>query len=265
MIEPGEIRKIVTEAVISYSRDFRDRHLAERDSPDGTLNMKIHNTFVAELGDEIRFYNALSRSLDSSLGNMIEAMALSIAAVNFKVSRQVAGPLFADQTTFIATLLEQYKRNARKPKVSDYQEIRQLNRGGKAEKRHDSDYFLTDRESGEMSLVELKIGGDLDNKKARSEKEALLEQYAILSNVSPPNSTIRLIFATAYNRFGDGKPWNQTRVLQFFAVDELKVGRDFWNFVCRRSDGFEIVVDAYRGAKSHLIEALGTIRKSYLA
>jgi hypothetical protein len=41
---------------------------------------------------------------------------------------------------------------------------------------------LKDEETGRHYLIELKIGGDLDNKKVRAEKEALLEQYAILVN-----------------------------------------------------------------------------------
>ena len=48
-------------------------------------------------------------------------------------------------------------------------------------------------------LVELKIGGDLDNKKARSEKEAILEQFSILSNNIKKNEIIEIKFATAYN------------------------------------------------------------------
>ena len=51
-------------------------------------------------------------------------------------------------------------------------------------------------------LIELKIGGDLDNKKARSEKEALLEQYCILANSLGSEKNIRICFATAYNRYG---------------------------------------------------------------
>ena len=39
-------------------------------------------------------------------------------------------------------------------------------------------------------MIELKIGGDLDNKKSRSEKEALLEQFAILSNTLPQNTKL---------------------------------------------------------------------------
>jgi hypothetical protein len=52
----------------------------------------------------------------------------------------------------------------------------------------------------------LKIGGDLDNKKARSEKQALLEQYAILCNTLGSADKVSIPFATAYNRFGEGAP-----------------------------------------------------------
>ena len=79
-------------------------------------------------------------------------------------------------------------------------------------------------------MIELKIGGDLDNKKARSEKEALLEQFAILSNTLPDKTKIKVFFATAYNRFGEGKPWRQERVRQFFADDELLIGKRFLGF-----------------------------------
>jgi hypothetical protein len=41
----------------------------------------------------------------------------------------------------------------------------------------------------------------LDNKKARSEKEAIFEQYAILSNTIAVDVDIECKFATAYNRF----------------------------------------------------------------
>ena len=49
----------------------------------------------------------------------------------------------------------------------------------------------------------IKTGGDLDNKKARSEKEAIFEQYAILSNSLDKKAEIKAHFATAYNRFGE--------------------------------------------------------------
>jgi hypothetical protein len=99
--------------------------------------------------------------------------------------------------------------------------------------RHDSDYYLKDEESGRHYLTELKIGGDLDSKKARAEKEALLEQYAILRNTLGTLENVSVRFATAYNRLGEGRPWEQGRVKQYFAPEELLIGKDFWDFVCK--------------------------------
>jgi len=100
--------------------------------------------------------------------------------------------------------------------------------------------------------------------KARSEKEAILEQFAILSNTLPEGTPIRVCFATAYNRFGEDKPWRQERVRQFFAPDELLIGADFWNFICQSKNGYTLVIDEYR-KNAHLIaEALEAIRHRYL-
>src|SRR5205085_8472210 len=99
--------------------------------------------------------------------------------------------------------------------ASDYEFLRTKPEEVLTNIRHDSDYYLTDKETRHRYLIELKIGGDLDNKKARSEKEAILEQYAILSNTVPREDSITVFFATAYNRFGEDKEWKQERVRQF--------------------------------------------------
>ncbi len=114
-------------------------------------------------------------------------------------------------------MLEKYKRREITPPIADdYQFLRtKPTEQSLVTKRHDSDYYLIDRDTKENFLIELKIGGDLDNKKARSEKEALLEQFAILSNTLSGDAKIRLFFATAYNRFGEGEPWKQERVTSF--------------------------------------------------
>jgi hypothetical protein len=258
------IRGIVKSAVKSYANGFSQRHLAEVDDENGVINMKIHNVFIAALGPEIQYYSALARSLDSSLGNMLESMAISIAELNYEVSQHVEGTLYKEQTDYIAELLEQYKRstNRRTPKLSDYQGISK--KTGTAEtKRHESDYYLIDSETGMHYLIELKIGGDLDNKKARSEKEALLEQYCILTN-KLGEEKVKVLFATAYNRYGEGKPWTQGRVRQFFCQEELCISRDFWNLVCKSEKGYDIVIDEYRKNAHYINEALNEIKCAYL-
>ena len=259
------IRAIVGTAVETFASTFCERHLSEIENPDGTSNMKIHNVFISVLGKEIQYYTALVRSLDSSLGNMLESMAMKIAEISYKVHRSVEGHLTLKQTQEIAELLEQYKRRTKIPEISDYQLLRKSNYNNSNQiKRHDSDYYLIDEESNSHYLIELKIGGDLDNKKARAEKEAILEQFAILSNTLPMNSNIKCFFATAYNRYGENKEWKQERVKQFFAKDELLIGKDFWNFICKDDKGYGIILDAYT-KNSHLIKnSLETIKINYL-
>lgn len=242
------IKRLVHTAVESYAAGFQARHEGEFENPEGTLNMKIHNVFISVLGPEIQYYTALVRSLDSSLGNMLEKLAINIAKFSYEVKRSVEGPLSIKQTRDIAELLEKYKRHVINPPiVDDYQLLRvKLTKQTLVTKRHDSDYCLIDKETGAHYLIELKIGGDLDNKKARSEKEALLEQFAILSNTLPENAKISVFFATAYNRYGEDKIWSQERVRQFFAEDELLIGKSFWNFVCKSDDGYKTVLDAYK-------------------
>ena len=199
---------------------------------------------------------------------MLENLAVSISSFFYTVTNQVSGTLYPEQTAKIAELLEAYKnsKNARKVSVHDYQELRNIKSGVAVEqKTHISDYYLFDEETNQHFLIELKIGGDLDNKKARSEKEALFEQYAILSNTLGENAKIKCYFATAYNRYGENKPWTQGRVLQFFSKEELLIGKDFWNFICKSEQGYEIVIDEYTKNAKVIKDALDSIKQKYLS
>ncbi len=259
------VRAIIKSSVECYASAFSDRHLSEIDDEDGTINMKIHNVFIAALGADIQYYSALARSLDSSLGNMLEKMAINIATLNYDVTQHVEGSIFREQTEYIADILEEYKRHARKPSLADYADIIQKrSAAGEISKRHESDYYLHDDETDMHYLIELKIGGDLDNKKARSEKEALLEQYCILSNKLGSQDKVKIYFATAYNRYGEGNPWRQGRVLQFFAEEELLISSSFWNMVCKSPDGYDVVLDEYRKNAHFIIAALARIKSVYL-
>jgi hypothetical protein len=259
------IRGLVEAAVRSYATGFEARHLAEVNDPDGVINMKVHNPFIAALGPEVQYYSALVRSLDSSLGDMLEGLAISIAKLSFEVTREVEGYLTDAQTGKIARLLEEYKRRIKRPEVSDYALLIDRGRDGVRKVRHDSDYYLRDAETDRHFLIELKIGGDLDNKKARAEKEALLEQYAILVNTLGTPEKVSVRFATAYNRFGEGKPWDQGRVRQYFAPEELLIGRDFWNFVCKSKSGYELVLSEYKANANIIIHALDNVKAAYLS
>src|ERR1700686_3854630 len=92
------IRGLVETAVRSYATGFEARHVAEQDDPDGVINMKVHNPFIAALGPEVQYYSALVRSLDSSLGDMLEGLAISIAKLSYTVSGEVVGFISDKQT-----------------------------------------------------------------------------------------------------------------------------------------------------------------------
>ena len=81
------IYSIVKSSVMAYAEGFECRHVSEVNNPEGVINMKIHNVFIEALGKEIQYYTALSRSLDSSLGNMLEKMAIALAEQNYVVKR----------------------------------------------------------------------------------------------------------------------------------------------------------------------------------
>ena len=75
---------------------------------------------------------------------------------------------------------------------------------------------------------------------------------------------MKILFATAYNRYGEGKPWKQGRVRQFFSDDELCISKDFWNLVCKSEDGYDIVIDEYNKNAHYINDALDEIKDAYL-
>jgi hypothetical protein len=260
------IKWIVRASVEWFAEWFRWRHEWEIENPNWTINMKIHNIFIAKLWADIQYYSALVRSLDSSLGNMLEKMAINLAKWFYEFQNNVEWNIHQEQVRVIADLLESYKNrwSWSKPKIEDYLKIREAKKWENHHKIHISDYCLFDKEKNKYYLVELKIWWDLDNKKARSEKEAILEQYAILSNTIAEWSDIECKFATAYNRFWEWNEWKQERVRQFFADDELLIWKDFWNFICKDEKGFDMVIEAYEESAWIIREALDEIKKLYL-
>ena len=57
---------------------------------------------------------------------------------------------------------------------------------------------------------------------------------------------------------------NKDEFYSFFSEDELKIGRDFWNMVCKTEKGYEIVLDEYKKNAHFIIDALNKIKKVYL-
>ena len=190
------IQNIVDREIKKFADSYEARFTNEVNDPEGVINSKKNNCFVAELGKEFMFYSAFVRSF---------------------------------------------------------------------EKSHVTDHYFYNNEKNEHYLIELKAGGDLDNKKAKTEKLAMLQEYFILKNSlrDKPNDKIKLFLGTAYNKYGENSEWKQERVKQFFAEDELLIGKDYWNFVCDDPEGFNIVFEQYKKSSEYIKEALERIKVLY--
>lgn len=261
------IEIVVDTAINAFAEGLISRYTDEVDDINGVINMKKNNCFVAELGDEFMFYSAFVRSFDSSFGNVLEKMGNNIAKLSYEVRGNINSFILPDQISRISSILDSYVDHTTMPDISHYSTFSSIYpRDITSYKRtHVTDNYFYCIEKNEHYLIELKASGDLDNKKARAEKNALLEEYFLLKNQLKDDETakIKIFFGTAYNKFGEGKPWKQERVKQFFSDDELLIGAEYWNFVCNDENGFNIMFNQYKKSAQKIKDALTEIKGLY--
>lgn len=261
------IEIVVDTAIASFAEGLISRYTAEVDDVNGVINMKKNNCFIAELGEEFMFYSAFVRSFDSSFGNVLEKMGNNIAKLSYEVKNNIDSFILPDQVSRISSILDSYVDHVATPDVNHYSTYSSIYpKDVTSYKRtHVTDNYFYCKEKNEHYLIELKASGDLDNKKARAEKTALLEEYFLLKNQLKYDDTakVKIFFGTAYNKYGEGKFWKQERVKQFFSEDELLIGTDYWNFVCNDNDGFKIIFEQYQKSADKIRNALTTIKGMY--
>lgn len=196
---------------------------------------------MAELGNV--------RSFDSSFGKVLENIGNSIAKLSYEVRGRIDSYLLPQQSQHIDYLLQEYDRHV-KPTVNDYK----------------TDNYFYNPEKKEHYIIELKAGGDLDNKKSKAEKTELLQEYFLLKNkIIGTDEEISIFLGTAYNKFGEGNEWKQERVQQYFADEELLIGYNYWNFVCNDDDGFNIVFNQYKISCQYIKDSLERIKRLYFS
>ncbi len=266
-VKRRSIEVVVDTAISAFAEGLISRYSDEVDDVNGVINMKKNNCFIAELGEEFMFYSAFVRSFDSSFGNVLEKMGNNIAKLSYDVKGNIDSFLLPDQTQRISSVLDSYINRETAPSTEHYDFYTTIYpRDITSYKRtHVTDHYFYYPEKNEHYLIELKASGDLDNKKARAEKVALLEEYFLLRNQlkDEPNAKIKIFFGTAYNKFGEGREWKQERVKQFFANEELLIGKDYWNFVCNDEEGFDIVFNQYKVSADRIKDALNRIKEMY--
>lgn len=261
------IRLLVEANISSFAEGLTSRYSKEIDDPEGVVNMKKNNCFIAQLGDEFMFYSAFVRSFDSSFGNILEKMGNQIAKLSYEVRGNINSFILPDQTQRIASVIDSYLDRTTTPEISHYSSFNVIYPKNIASyvRTHVTDNYFYNKDTNEHYLIELKASGDLDNKKARAEKQALLEEYFLLKNLLKDDKTakINIYFGTAYNKFGEGNFWKQERVRQFFSDEELLIGKDYWNFVCNDKNGFDVIFDQYKISSNEIKKSLLKIKGMY--
>ncbi len=261
------IEIVVDSSIEAFAEGLISRYTDEVDDINGVINMKKNNCFIAELGEEFMFYSAFVRSFDSSFGNILEKLGNNIAKLSYEVKGNIDSFILPDQISRISSILDSYVYHTTKPDIVHYSAYSSIYPKDitSYKRTHITDNYFFCQDKNEHYLIELKASGDLDNKKARAEKTALLEEYFLLKNQLKDDTTakIKIFFGTAYNKFGEGKVWKQERVRQFFADEELLIGTEYWNFVCNDKEGFDIVFNQYKKSAEKIRVALTKIKEMY--
>lgn len=267
IIKEQKIREKVNFRMKEFTQKLEQRYMSELNSPNGVINSKKNNVFINILGDEFIFNSAFCRSFDSSFGNVLEDLANDIAEISFDVIKEnISSYLLPQQTQHIDYIMSDYENHSKIPEISDYSNFNSFipKNLSSYTKSHVTDNHFFNSKTNEHYIIELKAGGDLDNKKAKSEKIELLKEYFILKNeLSGKDEDVRIFFATAYNKDGEENEWKQERVKQFFAADELLIGKDYWNFICDDEEGFDIIIDEYKKCSQYILDTINKIKSAY--
>ena len=114
------INEIIDSSIKSFADGFKDRHIKEVNDPNGVINSKKNNIFMAELGEEFMFYSAFVRSFDSSFGNILENIGNAIAKLSYEVNGKIESYLLPQQTQHIDYLMTVYNDHV-VPHIEDYE------------------------------------------------------------------------------------------------------------------------------------------------
>lgn len=272
-IKKEQIEKIVDDYISDFADRIKTRHINELNDPEGTLNSKINNVFIASLNDDaFTFYSALCRSFDSSFGKVLENIGNEIAKISYETQTEIDSYILDAQKTKIAELKNAYDTDSEHhidPLVEHYNTFTCIrpNNIDSYRRNYKMDHCFYNREDDEYYIIQLKAGGDLDKVKAPAEKEKLLNDYFMLKNKitdEHKNSKIYIFFGAAYNKNGEGNEWKQTFVQGSFAPEELLIGKEYWNFVCDDDEGFNTVINQYRISCNKIKQAIMDIKAAYL-
>lgn len=91
-------KALIEKKVKKHIRDFaaaqKKKHLEQLDNEKGIINRKCNNVFISSLNTNFVTISALSRSFDSSLGNMLEELGNDIATLSWEVRDKITDSFY---------------------------------------------------------------------------------------------------------------------------------------------------------------------------
>ena len=172
----------------------------------------------------------LGRSLDSSRGNLWEKILVTLSETfNEKTYGKIDGLIL---------------KNSGKKWIID----------------------LAFERDGVTYLIEIKLGGNLDNKKSKSEATALKDRKECLLENKLANKVKTYLGVVCLGN-GESSPqdWIMGRVSEGFSRNEVLVERELFDFVTNDTDVFDFIVNTIQPlAVKHELSVIESIKNKYL-
>jgi hypothetical protein len=203
--------------------------------------------FIKSLFPEIRLAAIIERSLNTALGWGWDKIAADIAEAtygNAVVGYHVNGQIPATTATQINNITAAYTGGAGHAVPDTAAELAAIipgvgAPGAKEDVREKDDVFYVD-ENGHENHIEIKTPKP-NYDQARAAKRRILRIHAVRHPTS-----VSAIVGMAYNPNGlyGEYAWPTTKYFIDFSTD-LKVGRDFWNYVGGATNTYENLLDCF--------------------
>lgn len=104
------IQNIVDREIKKFADSYEARFTNEVNDPEGVINSKKNNCFVAELGKEFMFYSAFVRSFDSSFGKVLEKIGNEVAKLSYDVRGNIDSFLLPQQSQHMDYIILEYEK-----------------------------------------------------------------------------------------------------------------------------------------------------------
>ncbi len=238
----AEVAILVAERVINFYNTYRTKRLKEMQAGGGLLN-KLGNILYESFTFRYAALSSISRSFDSSLGLVVQELVIELARRSYGCenvldgeANKLAGVLTSAQRDAIDTML---KAGAR---ANPSRNVPKKDSGARSCTRRGD--LLIKRDNAPPVFFEIKMGGQLDDKKASAEKRGALEYCALYANKY--GVTPALVLGVLFDsKEGSGQAWSSGPVRKFFSEEELLVARQFWNFILNASDGYDVFTQCW--------------------